>query len=209
MKSNFLVELLDRYPLLLQCEQQVQAAHDMLAESFRAGGKCLICGNGGSAADADHITGELLKGFGHPRPLGAEDRAVLKDDALADNLQGALPSIPLTAFSALSTAYANDCDGEYHFAQLTWGLAQQGDVLVCISTSGNSANVVHAAKVAKAKGVKTVGLTGAGGGKLFEVCDLTIRVPETAVFKIQELHLPVYHTLCFMLEETFFGAGSY
>lgn len=196
-------ELFIRYSVLKSCEGKIQEAYEVMRNSFAAGSKLLICGNGGSAADADHMSGELLKGFGQKRPLNSEWKARLGEE-LANNLQGALPAIPLTVFNSLSTAYGNDCEHVFTFAQLTWGFGEAGDVLLAISTSGNSKNVLHAVKVAHAKGLKTIGLTGKTGGKLKEVVGTSICVPETEVFKIQELHLPVYHTLSLMLEDTFF-----
>ncbi len=199
--------LVKRYPPLSVCAGDVAAAAKILEDSFRAGGKLLLCGNGGSAADADHIAGELLKGFGHARTLPAEDAKKLGPD-LAKNLQGALPAIPLPQLTALVSAFANDCDPKYVYAQLTWGLGRPGDVLFAITTSGNSRNVLHAADAAKAREMKVIGLSGATGGKLFPKCDLCIRVPEMETFKIQEYHLPIYHCLCLMVEETFFGKGA-
>lgn len=196
-------ECIARYPQLKVCREEIANTFDHLVDMYSKGKKLLICGNGGSAADADHISGELLKGFGHPRKLANEWIERLGED-LAKNLQGALPTIPLTVFNALGTAYNNDCDGKYTFAQLTWGLGVSGDVLLAISTSGNSENVLLAVKVAKAKGILTVGLTGKTGGKLKDLVDICICAPATEVFKIQELHLPIYHSLCFMLEEKFF-----
>lgn len=199
--------LITRYPPLKRCEADMAAAVKILEDSFRAGNKLLLCGNGGSAADSDHIAGELLKGFGHSRPLSGNDAKVLGPD-LAKNLQGALPAIPLPQLTGLVSAFSNDCDAKYVYAQLTWGLGRAGDVLLAITTSGNSANVLHAAAAAKARGMKVIGLTGDTGGKLLPKCDLCIRVPETETFKIQEFHLPVYHCLCLMVEETFFGKGT-
>jgi len=199
--------LVSRYPALSGCAGDIAAAAKILEDSFRSGGKLLLCGNGGSAADSDHIAGELLKGFGHARTLPAKDAEKLDGD-LAKNLQGALPAIPLPQLTALVSAFGNDCDPKYVYAQLTWGLGRPGDVLLAITTSGNSQNVLHAADAAKARGMKTLGLTGATGGKLLAKCDTCIRVPETETFKIQEFHLPVYHCLCLMLEETFFGKGA-
>ena len=197
----------ERYPELADCAESIVSAFYRMKNSFVEGGKLLLCGNGGSAADADHISGELLKGFGHVRPLKLEWHEKLGDE-LATNLQGTLPAIPLTIFNALGTAYCNDCNAEYTFAQLTWGLGRPGDVLLAISTSGNSKNVLHALKVAKAKGLYTIGLTGKSGGTIKDMVDVSICVPENEVYKVQELHLPIYHTLCFMLEDAFFGDGS-
>lgn len=198
--------LLTRYPPLSVCAPDIAAAYGLLEQTFRAGGKLLLCGNGGSAADSDHIAGELLKGFGHARTLPAADAAQLGGD-LAKNLQGALPAIPLPQLTALVSAFGNDCDPKYVYAQLTWGLGRPGDALLALTTSGNSANVLHAADAAKARGMKIIGLTGATGGKLLAKCDACIRAPEKETFKIQEFHLPIYHCLCLMLEETFFGIG--
>lgn len=197
-------ECIAGYPQLKVCRDDIILAFNQLVETFSNGKKLLICGNGGSAADADHISGELLKGFGHPRPLSEEWKQKL-GTGLAENLQGALPTIPLTVFNALGTAYNNDCDGRYTFAQLTWGLGQKGDTLLAITTSGNSGNVLLAVEVAKAKGMATIALTGKTGGKIKDLVDICIYAPATEVYKIQELHLPIYHTLCFMLEDCFFS----
>ena len=203
MGKDRLEDCLQRYPSLNSCRDSVTSAYEILLNSFQGGGKLLICGNGGSAADSDHMAGELLKGFDSKRPLRGDLRAKLGEE-LAGNLQGALPVIPLTGFSGLSTAYLNDCDGVYTFAQLTLALGNGGDSLLCISTSGNSANVIHAAKVAKAKGMKVIGLTGESGGELKKHVDVCIQVPAKIVWEVQELHLPVYHTLCLMLEDALF-----
>jgi D-sedoheptulose 7-phosphate isomerase len=205
--SPRLTTLLTRYPPLQSCAPDITAAYEVLKKTFAAGGKLLLCGNGGSAADSDHIAGELLKGFGHARTLPKADAKKLGGD-LAKNLQGALPAIPLPQLTALVSAFGNDCDPKYVYAQLTWGLGRKGDALLAITTSGNSANVLHAADAAKARGMKVIGLTGTTGGKLLEKCDVCIRVPEKETFKIQEFHLPVYHCLCLMLEEEFFGKGA-
>jgi len=199
--------LLTRYPPLQSCAPDIAAAYDLLEQTFKSGGKLLLCGNGGSAADSDHIAGELLKGFGHARTLSKADAKKLGGD-LTKNLQGALPAIPLPQLTGLVSAFSNDCDPKYVYAQLTWGLGRLGDALLAISTSGNSANVLHAAAAAKARGMKVLGLTGATGGKLLAKCDVCIRAPEKETFKIQEFHLPIYHCLCLMLEENFFGKAA-
>ena len=201
--SERLSLLFENYPQLEGCHSDILAAAELLKHCYQEGGKLLLCGNGGSAADADHIAGELLKGFQSKRPLASEDRDRL-GEALASQLEGALPAIPLTSFPALGSAYANDVDGDYTFAQLTWGLGQPGDVLWGLSTSGNSANVLHAARVAKAKGMKVFGMTGSKSNPLAEIADLCIQVPSEETFRIQEFHLPVYHTLCLLLEDAFF-----
>ncbi len=163
-----------------------------------------MCGNGGSAADCEHWSGEMLKGFEGDRPVDQGTRDILGDD-LADRLQGSLPVIPLTGFVSLSSAYANDCHSAYIFAQLTLGLGRAGDVLVAISTSGNSENILYAARTARAMGLKIIGLTGESGGRLKEYCDICICVPADRTYQVQELHLPVYHTLSLMLENEFFS----
>lgn len=204
-------ELLERYPQLTTCKKTMMQAFSLLSHSFRSYGKLLICGNGGSAADAEHIVGELMKGFKNPRKLDNEYQEMLKNidktlgDKLASQLQGALPAIALDGHPALSTAYINDCEPLMCFAQQVNGYGREGDVLLGISTSGNSQNVIYAAVTAKAKGMKVIGLTGAKDSKLSELADVCIQVPETETYKIQELHLPVYHCLCLMLEEEFFG----
>jgi len=199
--------LIKRYPPLAGCAGDIAASYAILERVFRSGGKLLLCGNGGSAADSDHIAGELLKGFGHKRTLPPGDVAKLGDE-MASNLQGALPAIPLPQLTALVTAFSNDCDADYVYAQLAWGLGRAGDALLAITTSGNSPNILHAADAAKARGLKIIGLTGETGGKLLAKCDVCLRVPERETFKVQEFHLPVYHCLCLMLEDTFFGPGA-
>ena len=208
---TILNDLLSRYPLLKVCEERIEKSFLLLKQSYTDGGKLLICGNGGSAADAEHIVGELMKGFKSPRLLDEASQQKLKDidkeegSLLAENLQGALPAIALDGHPALTTAYINDCNPLLCFAQQVNGYGREGDVLIGISTSGNSQNVIYAAVTAKAKGMKVVGLTGAKDSKLSEFADVCIQVPETETYKVQELHLPVYHCLCLMLEEEFFG----
>lgn len=195
--------LVENSPALDSCLDEIRLAYAILHEVYSNDGKLLICGNGGSAADSDHIAGELLKGFTKPRPLDKDWKVKLGSD-LTDKLQGALPTIPLTGFNAFHSAFCNDCDPQYSFAQLTWALGRSGDSLLAISTSGNSKNVIHASTVAQAKGLKTIGLTGLSGGDLLEKVDVCIRVPATGVDKVQEYHLPIYHCLCLMLEDAFF-----
>lgn len=201
---GLLQELLTRFPALAPCAADIEQAFELLRACYQRGGKILLAGNGGSAADAEHWSGELLKGFASKRPLPADLRGKLPAE-LAAGLQQALPAIPLTSFIALNTAFANDVNAAFAFAQLVWGLGHEGDVLVGLSTSGNAANILHAADAARAKGMSILGLTGANGGKLAARTDVCIRVPETVTYKIQELHLPIYHCLCLMLEEAFFG----
>lgn len=203
--------LVERYPQLEVCKSEIYKAYELMEEAYRKGRKLLVCGNGGSAADAEHTVGELMKAFVKPRKVGSQQRDALLavDDelgrVLADNLQGALPAIALDGHIALSTAYMNDCEPLLCFAQQVNGYGKSGDVFLGISTSGNSKNVLYAAVNARAKGLKVIGLTGSKENKLMKYADVCIRVPETETYKIQELHLPVYHCLCLMLEDKFFG----
>lgn len=207
---RILDELLDRYPSLIEQRESIIGVYNVLEESYANGGKLLVAGNGGSAADSEHIVGELMKAFIKPRKLDESLQNKLKsiDDklgqVLADNLQGALPAIAVTGHIGLSTAYLNDCNPLLSFAQQVNGFGNEGDVFLGISTSGNSENILYALVTAKAKGMKTVGLSGRDGGKMRELCDVIIIAPETETFKIQELHLPIYHALCLMLEARFF-----
>jgi D-sedoheptulose 7-phosphate isomerase len=196
--------LIRRYPDLSVCETDVIRAFEMMRDCFLRGGKMLLCGNGGSAADADHWSGELLKGFGRDRKLSQDDRNALSAE-LGLKLQGALPAIALPGFSSLITAFANDVDPHLIFAQLVWGLGRPGDLLVGISTSGNARNVCEAMNVAKARGLIRIGLSGKTGGRLLSSCDLCIRAPAIETHLVQEFHLPIYHCLSLMLEEEFFG----
>ena len=206
--------LLGRYPDLEPCRADLQRAFELLRDSFAAGGKLLTCGNGGSAADSEHLVGELMKGFASPRPLDQAQRRKFLDFGpedgayLADHLQGALPAISLVSQTALSTAIANDVAADMVFAQQVHGYGRPGDALLGISTSGYSLNVVRAAQVARAGGLATIGLTGASGGRLAELCDVCIRVPYDSVIEVQERHLPVYHALSLMLEREFFPAEA-
>lgn len=207
-------ELIARYPQLAVCEADLTAGVEAICASYRTGHKLIACGNGGSASDAEHIVGELMKGFLLPRKLGADMAAKMdvvcpesKNYFLA-NLQGTLPALSLVNQVALNTAFANDQAPDLSFAQQILGMGQADDVLLAISTSGNSTNVIYALQMARVKGVKTIALTGQSGGKIAnqQLADITIRVPETETFKIQELHLPVYHMLCIAAENEFFGA---
>ena len=196
-------ELYERRPQLKDCAGSIAAAFDLLLVCYRNGGKVLTCGTGGSAADAEHIVGELMKKFRRPRAIDSAVAAKLPSE-LSAKLEGALPAVSLVSMSGILTAFANDVAWEATFAQQVYGLGQRGDVLIALSTSGNSANCVNAALVARAKGMKVVALTGADGGKLAELADAAIRVPETETYKVQELHLPVYHALCAALEAELF-----
>ena len=207
---KYLEELVERYPALDAVKDDVRKAYELLEACYEQGGKLLIAGNGGSCADAEHIVGELMKGFVKRREVSDSFAECLRsaDEVrgaeLATKLQGGLPAIALTGHAGLSTAYLNDVDGDLIFAQQTYGYGRPGDVLIGISTSGNAKNVMYAMTVAKALGMKTIGLTGKDGGALKREADVSVVVPETETFKIQELHLPVYHALCLMLEERFF-----
>ena len=203
--------LVERYPSLESAKNDIVAAYLLLEESYKNGGKLLVAGNGGSAADAEHIVGELMKGFKLPRKPEADFAEKLVEEnqelgsVLAENLQGALPAIALDGHPALSTAYMNDCEPLLCFAQQVNGYGKSGDVFLGISTSGNSKNVLFAATTAHAKGMKVIGLTGAKDSKLKDMSDVCIKAPQTETYMIQELHLPIYHCLCLMLEDRFFA----
>lgn len=204
-------DLIKRYPALKLCEGAITTVCDELINSFERGGKLLLCGNGGSAADCEHIVGELAKGFMSKRPLSEEKKAQMRErfsgigaDTL-ELLQAALPAISLPSMSALNSAFSNDVEPELIYAQGVLALSKPGDVLMAISTSGNSKNILRAAEVARALGVKVIGLTGMSGGNLKDVADICISVPENETFKVQELHLPVYHYICAAIEKHFFG----
>lgn len=209
---SHLDQLLNNYPKLLANKEDLVSAFNILSETYSAGGKLLICGNGGSAADSDHIVGELMKGFLKKRPVSDELAEKLdeldKSGELSRHLQQGLPAISLSAHYALNTAICNDLSSDLMFAQQVLGYGRAGDVLLGISTSGNSRNVINAGIVARTLNLKTIGLTGEGGGKMNELFDLVIRVPSNRTPDIQEFHLPVYHTLCAMLEEEFFGTEA-
>lgn len=202
--------LIERYPQLEVCRNSIIETYGVLENSYNNGGKLLVAGNGGSAADSEHIVGELMKGFKKTRKLDEHYCSALVGaneelgKILSENLQGALPAIALDGHSALTTAYMNDCEPLLCFAQQVNGFGCKGDVFMGISTSGNSKNVLYAATVAKAKGMNVIGLTGSKDSKLSVMADVCIQVPETETYKVQELHLPVYHCLCLMLEDKFF-----
>lgn len=193
---NHIEKLIDRMPTLAGCTDSMESAVEAICRSHLAGGKILLCGNGGSAADCEHISGELLKGFLLRRPA---------EEGYPEALQRGLCAIPLTSMSAALSAYANDCDPALVFAQLVYAMGRTGDVFVGLSTSGNSGNVVEAAKVAKRVGLVTVALVGEGGGHLGEVCDVVISVPAKETYLVQEYHLPVYHAICAEVEARLFG----
>ena len=208
--THVIDSLIETYPVLEVCRKDIYHTFEIFKESYHQQGKILICGNGGSAADCEHIVGELMKGFVSKRPLPAHVRQKFrrsfpeKGDYLADHLQGALPAISLVSQSSLISAFSNDVAADMVYAQQVYGYGRKGDVLVAISTSGNSVNIVNAVQTAKVMELKTIGLTGRKGGQLLDLCDVTIRVPKDITAQVQELHLPVYHALCLLLEEEFF-----
>lgn len=210
-QKKLLEELAARYPVLRPVQKSVLAAYEVLEACYARGGKLLIAGNGGSCADAEHIVGELMKGFLKPRRLREElqERLCAEDEEngarLAAALQGGLPALALNGHPGLSTAFANDVDADMVYAQQLCGYGCERDVFLGISTSGNSKNVDYAVTVAKARGIPVIGLTGKDGGKLGRRADVAIIVPEQETYKIQELHLPIYHILCLMLEARFFA----
>lgn len=200
---KFLDELFERYEELVSCKDEILSATNILIEMYKGQKKLLVCGNGGSAADSEHIVGELMKGFILPRKISDELKDKINDEQLSEALQYGLPAISLVSHTSLSTAFINDQLPTAVFAQQVLGYGQKDDVLLCISTSGNSLNCVYAAKVAKALGLKVISMTGCKNSKLSDLSDITIKVPEYETFKIQELHLPIYHTICLVLENEF------
>lgn len=211
MNLETIVEnLIQRYPALHTCEESVKDAGEVLVECYQNDGKLLVCGNGGSASDSDHIVGELMKRFSKKRPVTAEFEKELRESSgergtlLASKLERGLPAISLNAHGGLISAISNDIGGDFIFAQQVLGYGRKNDVLLAISTSGNSVNVLDACITAKALGMKVVGLLGETGGKIKSLCNVAVCVPATSTATVQEYHLPVYHALCIMVEETFF-----
>jgi D-sedoheptulose 7-phosphate isomerase len=207
---DYLQHLLERYPQLTAAKSGLHNAFELLVAAYEGGGKLLAAGNGGSAADAEHMVGELMKGFVKKRPLPRDFALRLQtvagslSECLIANLQGSLPAIALPGNTALMTASMNDMDSNMVYAQQVYGYGKPGDVFLGISTSGNAKNVIYAMITARAMGLKTIALSGGSGGSLVSYADAAIVVPETETYKIQELHLPVYHTLCLMIEDHFF-----
>ena len=207
---DYLQQLIQRYPQLEPIKGDINKAYTILAEAFSNGSKLLIAGNGGSSADAEHITGELMKSFIKKRKVSADFINDVKRidpetaQYLENSLEAGLPTISLTGHASVNFASINDIDGNITFTQQLYGYGKEGDVFLGISTSGNAKNVYYAAVAAKAKKMKFIALTGCSGGKLRDIADVSIIVPETETYKIQELHLPVYHCLCLMLEDHFF-----
>lgn len=209
--NNMRTELLVRYPCLEAVIDSIDAAAQMMVDTYKNGGTVLVCGNGGSCADSDHIVGELMKGFLSLRPMSEEQKSRMSDildEDILSKLQRGIPAISLPSQSAVISAYANDVDPELVYAQLVFGYGKKQDMLIGLSTSGNSKNVVAAAKVARAMGIKTLALTGARDSRLSELCDVTVKAPEIETFKVQELHLPIYHYLCAYVEKYLVG-GKY
>lgn len=205
---HLLDTMLARHTDLLPLREVMVQAYGLLRDCFAGGGKLLVCGNGGSAADSEHIVGELMKGFLKKRPVSPAEKALfaLQPDAdyLTKNLQGALPAISLCAHTGLQTAFANDAAADLAFAQQVWGYGKAGDVLLALSTSGNSANVVYALQTAAAKDMRTIGITGRDGGKVKTLCTVALCTPQTETYAVQESTLPLYHILCAMAEAAFF-----
>ena len=195
-----MVELFERYQELEKIRKEIESAADMMIDTYKNGGKILICGNGGSAADSEHIAGELMKGFLLMRPV--EDKRIPEDIRI--NLQGSLPAISLPSQCAIQSAFNNDVNPDMVYAQLVYGYAKENDLVIGLSTSGNSKNVVNAIRVARSLGVKTISMTGEKESRLSEISELTIKVPSSETYKIQEYHLPVYHYLCAKIEAAFF-----
>lgn len=210
-EMKYLEELLERYPVLKSQEDSIFQAYRLMRGCYQEGGKLLIAGNGGSCADSEHIVGELMKGFVKKRPLSEKEVQALEEadpergPQLGARLQKALPALCLTGHCALTTAFANDVDGVMAIAQQVYGYGNPGDVFLGISTSGNSANILYAMAAARARGLKTIALTGRDGGAMKSRADAAIVAPSWETYKIQELHLPIYHALCLMLEEYFFA----
>ena len=202
---NYIKNMTDRYPALALCEREVALAAEAVVECYNRGGKILLLGNGGSAADAEHISGELLKGFLSKRPVTKAERERLSPlgDA-ADKLQRGIPAIPLTSLSSVLSAFANDVDPELVYAQLVFALGRECDLVIGLSTSGNSKNVVAALKTARALGIKSVAMTGETGGELADIADIVIKAPACETYKVQEYHLPIYHAICAEAERIIF-----
>ncbi len=201
---NYIENLIERYPNLYECKEPLEKAVDAITTMHNMGGTLLLCGNGGSAADSEHISGELLKGFLSNRSLSETDKVCLPPE-IADRLQGGIKAIPLQSLTSVFTAFVNDVSSDLALAQLVWVFGETNGVFLGISTSGNAKNVCAAAEVAKAKGMKTIAMTGQNGGKLAHICDIVIKAPENETYKIQELHLPIYHALCAETEAQIFG----
>lgn len=207
--QNELESFLEKYPSLRIVEKEITAAYDCFIEAYTAGRKTLVCGNGGSAADSEHIVGELMKGFEKRRPVSPEEKELFSSvphgKTISEKLQKPLRAISLVSQSGVISAFANDVDADLVYAQQVFGYADKGDVLIALSTSGNSKNVVYAAETAKAVGTKTIAVTGRKESDLSSICDITIRLPAQSPKDVQEMTLPVYHFLCLAVENHFFN----
>lgn len=201
---NQIDKIINENPALVSCRAAMEQIVMAIVEMHRNGGKLLLCGNGGSASDCEHISGELLKGFLSKRPVGAQELPALEEEIRA-KLQRGIGAVPLPSLSALSTAFSNDVDPMLTFAQGVFALGQKGDLLLGLSTSGNAKNVIAAMKVAKAMGLKTIAMTGESGGEMKKIADIALCVPETETYKVQQLHLPAYHAICAEAERILFG----
>ncbi len=203
-------KLCKRHPALVSCKKDIESAIDLIKKSYKKGNKVITCGNGGSAADAEHIVGELMKGSRKKRKVLPDFRKKAgkvypkEADKICDNLQIPLSAVSLTSHISFTTAFNNDMNPEFVFAQQLLGLGKQGDILIALSTSGKAKNVINACKLAKVLGIKTIALTGKNGGELKNICDIVIRVPEEETLLIQEYHLPIYHAICSAIEDEFF-----
>lgn len=206
-----MINLYEHYPELKSCEESIEKAYEMLKETYYSGGKILLCGNGGSCADCEHIVGELMKGFLSMREPDEETKAKISakfpedSEYFAKNLQRGIPAVSLSAHSGVFTAFVNDVTADMVYAQMVYGLGKENDLVWGISTSGNSGNVVNALKIASALGLKTLGMTGEKDSKMSAICDETIKAPHHDTYRIQEYHLPIYHYLCAKLEKEIFG----
>jgi len=211
--AKIIDNLIERYPSLDICKQDILLSVEMLINCYQNKNKLLICGNGGSASDSQHIVGELMKSFRLKRKIPIEIQEQIEDNFpqssqyYIENLEEPLTAISLVGETSLITAYSNDKAPDLIFAQQVYGLSNAGDILLAISTSGNSKNVLYACEIAQIKGMKIIGLTGQSGGKMNNICDILIKTPEIETYKIQEYHLPIYHAICLAIEEEFFGEG--
>ena len=199
-----LEKTITHHPALLVCRDDIIKAYEVLISCYKNGGTVLICGNGGSAADSEHIVGEFMKGFLKRRPLPAIDKEKIGDETLFENMQGALPAISLVSQTSIVTAFMNDVEPNMVFAQQVYGYRNENNVLIGITTSGNSKNIVNAVKVANAFKMNTIGMTGESGGMLNSLCTVTLKAPAIETYRVQEYHLPIYHALCAMVESEFF-----
>jgi len=192
------------HPALSVCREDIIRSYEILMSCYKSGGMVLICGNGGSAADSEHIVGEFMKGFLKKRPLPESDRMLIGDPKLSDNMQGALPAVSLVSQTSIATAFMNDVEPDMVFAQQVYGYRNEKNVLIGITTSGNSKNIINAVKIANAFKMKSIGMTGETGGELKSLCTVTIKAPVKETYRVQEYHLPIYHALCAMVESEFF-----